>query len=401
MTLYFIAAGIFLLGLCASTISLFFRKTRKIGKYGMAGLTCIFITGAISIYIMTLPIEFSRPYLKENINIASLTVKENANNANVYIGGAPSDINHMLMPEFIEVFNSVTPENDLKISNLLDINTLKYDFTAADKMVDASLENNIRVRGHALIFGKLSDTYKQPDFDLWLEQFPENTKKEQLSNLFNRHIETVLEHYKGRILEWDVINEPLDMFGNGKLEENVFYRYLGKEYIEQAFLKAKFFDPNVTLYLNEQFYNYTDDRADAFYQLVVSLLNKGIPVEGIGLQGHMLFYLATPADTAAYVKRFTELGLRVQLTEFEARLRLFKDSTDPYQAQGEYYRDVMKACYNIDGFDGITFWGVDDSKSWLNDMSWLFPLPNEPYLLDHHKNAKPGLVLINELIKTL
>ncbi len=128
--------------------------------------------------------------------------------------------------------------------------------------------------------------------------------------MVEQHIENVLNHYRGKILEWDVVNEPLDMFGNGNLEENVFYRYLGPDYIAQAFIKAKAVDPNITLYLNEQFYNYTDARAEAFYQLVVSLLNKGIPIEGIGLQGHMLFYLVTPKRYCQLCSALYQLRLK-------------------------------------------------------------------------------------------
>lgn len=396
---YFIAAGLFFILLFLSIICLIFKKSRKFGGYSLLTLVVILIITVITTYFMQQPMQFDKNYLTKKTNVATLPVKLNASQARIFLGAAPNHIEQMLRPEFNQVFNSITPENALKISDLLNIETMTYNFEQADILVEQAISQNIRVRGHTLVFGKLSDQYKKPDLDLWLSQFPEHERKAKLTALVEQHIENVLNHYRGKILEWDVVNEPLDMFGNGNLEENVFYRYLGPDYIAQAFIKAKAVDPNITLYLNEQFYNYTDARAEAFYQLVVSLLNKGIPIEGIGLQGHMLFYLVTPKDTASFVQRFTNLGLKVQLTEFEARLRLFKDFADPYQAQGEYYRDVIQACYEINGFDGVTFWGVDDSYSWLNDMTWLFALPNEPYLLDAQQQAKPGLLLINQWLK--
>lgn len=397
---YYIAAGLFLALLLIALLSLIFKKSRKAGGYGLLALVMVLVISVITTYFMQQPMQFAKHYLTEKTKVSSLPVKLNANHAGVYLGAAPNQLTQMLRPEFNQIFNSITPENALKISDLLNIESMTYNFEQADILVEQAISQNIRVRGHALVFGKLSDQYKKPDLDLWLSQFPEHNRKAKLATLVNQHIETVLNHYRGKIFEWDVVNEPFAMFGNGNLEENVFYRYLGPDYIAQAFIKAKAVDPNITLYLNEQFYNYTDARAEAFYQLVVSLLNKGIPIEGIGLQGHMLFYLASAADTAHFVKRFTDLGLKVQLTEFEARLRLFKDFADPYQAQGEYYRDVIQACYEINGFDGVTFWGVDDSYTWLNDMAWLFALPNEPYLLDAQHQAKPGLLLINQWLKS-
>lgn len=400
MTWYFVAAGGFLLILLATIIGLFFKKSRRIAKYSLSAIAIILVVVAIVVLVTRQPLIFEKHYLASTQNITTLDLKTQAKKAGIYLGVAPSNAGQMQEPAFTHLFNSITPENDLKISHLLNIDTMEHDFTQADAMVMQAIQKDIRIRGHALVFGKLSDLYKKPDLDLWLTQFPEKQRREKLTELLDNHFLKVLNHYRGIILEWDVVNEPLAMFGNGRLEENVFYRYLGKEYIEQAFVKARAIDPTIGLYLNEQFYNYTDQRAEAFYQLVVSLLNKGVPIDGIGLQGHMLFNLASVKETADYVKRFTAIGLKVQITEFEARLRLFSDAEDPYLAQGEYYRDVMKACYAIEGFDGLTFWGVDDSRSWLNEMSWLFALPNEPYLLDAQKQAKPGLILINEWLKS-
>ncbi|MGJ8692620.1 MAG: endo-1,4-beta-xylanase [Thalassotalea sp.] len=401
MLIYIVALVIYLLSLLAGMVCLFFKKSRAVAKYLLSGLGVITLVVLIWLFIYQQPITFERNYLQSQVKVTELKVKQQSEQAQVYIGAAPSNLAQMLTPAFKQTFTSVTPENALKLGDLFNIETLAYDFSAADAIVDEALNNNLRVRGHALIFGKLSDVYKKPDLTLWLSQFPAADRKAQLQALVDRHFERVLNHYRGKITEWDVINEPLEMFSNGSLEENVFYRHLGAEYIAQAFIKAKTIDASLTLYLNEQFYNYTDQRAEAFYQLVVNLLAQGVPIDGIGLQGHMLFYLASVAETTDYIKRFTALGLKVQLTEFEARLRLFENANDPYQAQGEYYRAMLAACYALDGFDGITFWGVSDDKSWLDEMSWLFPLPNEPYLLDANQAAKPGLILISELLKRM
>ncbi len=399
MTLYINLAGIFMLALVASILAMFFNKSRPVAKFLLVFLTAILVVAVITVLYFRRPMEFEKHYVNTALPLETLLLNKRLQQAGMYLGAPPRNANQLDSHAYRHVFNSITPENDLKLGHLLDIETLEYDFTQADALVTEAIKRNIRVRGHALVWGKLSDIFNAPDLDLWLSHFPELERTAKLTHLLDLHITSVLNHYQGKILEWDVVNEPLEMFGRGQLEKNVFYRHLGEEYIERAFFKAKAIDPELQLYLNEQFFNYTDQRAEAFYQLVMSLLNKGVPIDGIGLQGHMVFHLATPEETAAYVKRFTSLGLKVQITEFEARLRLFSDAQDPYQAQGEYYRDVMRICYEIDGFDGITFWGVDDSISWLDDMSWLFPKPNEAYLLDAQQRAKPGLILIDQWLK--
>jgi len=67
---------------------------------------------------------------------------------------------------------------------------------------------------------------------------------------------------------------------------------------------------------------------------------------------------------------------------------LFKDADDPYQAQAEYYGELLKVCLENPACIGVTFWGFTDAHSWM-DASWFFTKPNEPYFYDHDMNPKP------------
>ncbi|HMY40096.1 MAG TPA: endo-1,4-beta-xylanase, partial [Marinagarivorans sp.] len=219
-----------------------------------------------------------------------------------------------------------------------------------------------------------------------------------LQELVDHHIDKMLSHYKGRITQWDVVNEPLGLFGQGSLEDNVFLRTLGPDYIARAFTRAHAVDGDAKLFLNEQFDRYTGPRAEAFINLVRALKDKGVPLHGVGLQHHMLFTLAAAQETKEFIERLAALGVEVEITELDARLRLFADEQNPHLAQAEYYRDIIKTCFDISACKGVTFWGLHDQDAWHKEIPWMFPNPNAPYLFDENKTAKIAVQLISEEI---
>jgi Beta-1,4-xylanase len=351
------------------------------------------VVSALWIYY---PREYIRSYLASVPETVSLGNK--ASLAGVNVGAAVRDMNQLNDSRYLQLYNSVTPENALKLGRVMtDLDTQTYDFEEADALVNHALAMGLNVRGHALVFGKASDMFKSPDLDAWLEQYPETQRSAMLTQLMRQHISVMLQHYRGRIHTWDVVNEVLDLFGNGNIEKNVFQRYVGEDYIEIALRTAKEADETIKIVLNEQLNNYTDNRAEAFFELIKSLVERGVPLDGVGLQAHNLYSLTPPHTLKAYMKRFAALGLSVEITELEARLKLFSNFDDPYLAQGKFYRDITQQCLDVKACLGVTFWGYSDETSWMNELPYLFPVPNEPYLLDINRKVKPAVSLIESL----
>ena len=371
----------------------------RIRGHAIKVLLCSMMCAVLVVVWVYYPRTYARDYVKAAaVAPVDISLAQSARGADFEVGSAVRTLSQLNDAQYTQLFTSVTPENLLKIEGVVsDINTQEYNFTAADALVDQALNKGLRVRGHALVFGKASDMFKAPDLDAWLERFPVEQRKAILTDFMQQHITKMLNHYRGRIHEWDVVNEVLDLLGNGNIEENVFYRYVGPDYIRLALETAKQVDPTIKIYINEQLNNYTDKRAEAFYQLIKTLVDQGAPLDGIGLQGHSLFHLAPPETLKAYMLRFESLGLTIEITELEARLRLFEGEADPYYAQGEYYRDITRQCLAVAACKGITFWGYSDATSWMDDLYFLFPKPNEPYLLDSLGRVKPGVGLIDAL----
>jgi endo-1,4-beta-xylanase len=258
----------------------------------------------------------------------------------------------------------------------------------------------MRVRGHTLVWGKLSDRFKSPDLTTYLEDYPSEERGKVLQVIVDNHITTVLNHFKGRIHTWDVVNEPMSMLRDGDLEDNVYLKYLGEDYIAGSFVLAHAVDPDMKLFLNENFLSYTGRTAEAFIELLKKLKDNNVPVHGVGIQAHVTSKADTSiADLKYFIDRITDLGFEVEITELDARLRLFMGADDPFEAQGSYYARLLKTCMSNPSCKGLTFWGFSDSNCWQDEMPVLFPKPNDPYLFDREINPKPAYYGIYRILK--
>ncbi len=396
INLFKLVSLITVLLLVSSIVLIFIKRFRKTGTRMLGVIFSVMILGAVYFYF---PRHFKRNYLSEAADPVNVSFRRYADSLHFFIGAVGS-IADLGDPRFCNNFNSTTPETALKLGSLLkDKKIGEYDFTHADSIVDLALEKHLRVRGHVLVWGKLSDMFKSPDLQAYLDKFPENERDTILWNLIDDHITTVLNHFRGRIGTWEVVNEPLATWGSGEYEKNVFYRYLGKEYIPRSFILAHKTDPELKLFLNEFFLDYHGKRSESFIRLLKELKEKGVPVYGVGIQSHVISADTSFDEFRTFVKKITDLGLVVEITELDARLSIFRAAKDPYKAQGEYYGKMLKACLENPMVRGITFWGFSDAHSWYDDMSIVFPKPNEPYLFDPDMHPKPAFYDLYNVFK--
>lgn len=284
-------------------------------------------------------------------------------------------------------FNSVTPENATKWRLLLRDGRLgAYDFALADRIVDRSRALGLRVRGHVLVWGHM----EIPD---GLEESvgAATDPAAALREAIRHHIRTTLDHFRGRIDQWDVVNEPLSWTA-AEMHGNVFQRTLGTAYIDHAFRCAREADPSVALYLNEQLWDYDGQRAMLFLQLLAELKQRGVPIDGIGIQGHVnMFPLPSHTSLRAYLDQIAALGFTVEFTEVDARLRLFDRAAEPYQAQGDYLGAMIRVARTHPACRGVTFWGLSDHRNWYDEQAPFKHLqPNAPLLWDETMRPKPA-----------
>lgn len=327
----------------------------------------------------------------------------------------------------ISEFNSIVIEHHLKWSPL--VHTLpgpisesspptlhlgKYDFSHVDAMVDFAIRHNLHIKGHVLVWHVTSPP------------FLEEMSSIQVKEAVKRHIFTTMNYFKGRITMWDVVNEALA--SDGTLVENVFYRKMGPDYIEQCFRWAH--EAN-----NEAFLIYNDNKvegcgavagdgdgnnrhskapiqakADGFYNLLKDLVSKGVPIHGAGMQAHfsaggtMHQRPPTPAMVKRQIRRIGELGLKVNISEMDVRVSklptnssLAFDNDMKSAAQTQIYQDILSAALSEPSFDGIWLWGFSDRHTWVKN----FYYDDAPLIFDEKYQKKESYVGVQKALQTL
>jgi endo-1,4-beta-xylanase len=331
---------------------------------------------------------------------ADCTLAEAADEVGFYAGVAvsanlPQDREDLVL----EHFNSITSENALKWGSLTN-GLGNYDFTQADALIDWAQDMGLRIRGHVLVWGKMPGHGHPSDLQQLIDQ-AEDPAAFTLDAI-RTHIATTAGRYAGRIDSWDVVNEPLALAGGG-FERNIFYNATGTEYIAEAFHAARLAAPNAKLFLNEYFYFYDGPRANAFLALLDQLLDAGVPIDGVGIQGHVYLPLPHLEPLKNFLARIADRGLEIEFTEADvakiAIIGRILDGADVYELQAEIYGTMADACAQTPQCKGFTVWGTDDAHCWLDG---LFPFnelsPNHGLLLDTDLQPKPAYYAVRDAI---
>jgi len=265
----------------------------------------------------------------------------------------------------LTAFGSLTPENELKWETT-EPDRGTYDFGPADRIVSFAQQHGMAVRGHTLVWH-----LQNPG---WLADLSPAELRAALAD----HIRTLMQHYAGRIAEWDVVNEAVG--DDGRLRPSLWLDKLGPGYIALAFRLAHQADPQAKLFYNDYGAEGEGTKADAVFELVSALKREGVPIDGIGLQGHVDTH--PPPGYAANIARFARLGLRLELTELDVRTRT--DDAAARSAQAAQYARLVDGCRACARF---TVWGVDDDDSWVPGA---YPGFGHATLLDGDLRPKPA-----------
>ena len=334
---------------------------------------------------------------------ADCTLAETARQAGVFVGAAIGSPD--LPAEQATIprdFNSITPENAMKWGSLAPT-VGNYDFADADAIADFAASAGVRLRGHTLLW-----KHQLPaDLEDTVEAATDPAAK--LRELIDEHLSTVVPRYRDVVAVWDVVNEPLQEF-TGDLDLNIFGRTLGETYIDEAFRRVHELDPDAQLVLNEFFLTYGvgtrfEEKTRGFLDLVERLLDRGVPVHGVGVQAHFnglvpdLIPLPTREELEGFLRALADLGVFVELTELDVSINYFRGDPDPFARQAEFYGEVVEACMAVPRCTAVTTWGIDDSRTWLDRWELSAPLaPHEPLLFDAALEPKPAYFAVRDAV---
>ncbi|MFE1882815.1 endo-1,4-beta-xylanase, partial [Streptomyces diastatochromogenes] len=226
-------------------------------------------------------------------------------------------------------FSSLTPGNAMKWGTVEPAQG-SFNWSEADQIVAFAQAHNQQVRGHTLVWHSQNPS--------WLTNG--SWTSAQLSSLLQNHISTEVGRYKGKIAAWDVVNEPFNE--DGSYRSTLWYNGLGSGYIASALTWAHAADPDAKLYINDYNVEGVNAKSTALYNLVKSLKQQGVPIDGVGLQAHLILG-QVPATLQQNIQRFADLGVDVAITELDVRMALPADSTKLAQ-QAADFKSVVAAC---------------------------------------------------------
>jgi endo-1,4-beta-xylanase len=292
----------------------------------------------------------------------------------------------------VREFNSLTAENAMKMGPIHPEEN-RYNWQVADAVVHFAQAHHMKVRGHTLCW------HQQTPAWLFKDNGQTVTKEVLLARLKD-HITTIVNRYKGKIYCWDVVNEVIDDDSTQFLRESPWHSIIGDEFIARAFEYAHAADPDALLFYND----YNTERPEKrkrLYRLLKKLVDAKVPIHGVGLQAHWSIYEPSEKELRETIEQFASLGLKIQFTELDVSVYPWEKNTRTRkpgesdvltplqeQLQREQYKRIFKIFREYkDVITGVTFWGISDRRTWLNN----YPVrgrKNYPLLFDDSLKRK-------------
>ncbi len=283
-------------------------------------------------------------------------------------------------------FDMLVPENAWKFQYVHPTRH-NYDFSQVDALMAFAKSNNMQMRGHPLAWHHLIPS--------WVEKG--NFTRDEWMAILREHIQTLMGRYRGQIPIWDVVNEAINR--DGSLRDTIWLRHIGPEYIDLAFRWAHEADPQARLFYCDYGTEELGQKSDAVYDLVRGLLQRGVPVNGVGFQAHLgLSYAPKLEPLAENFQRLGELGLEVQFTELDVKVQ---DGTGSWEKrlaeQAKVYAGLLQTCLQAKSCTAFTTWGFTDRYSWIGDLTGL---GEAPLLFDKSYRPKAAYKAIQQVLSS-
>ena len=310
--------------------------------------------------------------------------------------------NQEQMDMIVREFNSITAENVMKPGEIHPAEGV-WNFEQADRVADFCRQYGIPLRGHNLCW--------HSQFCDWMftDKKGKPVSKEVFYKRLREHIHTVVNRYKDVVYAWDVVNEAISDQGFARPGEEPnpyrnsrLYQLCGDEFIAKAFEFAHEADPDAILFYND--YNETEPgKRDRIYNMVKKMQDAGVPITGIGMQGHYNIYGPADEDIEAAIVKYSQLVKHIHVTELDIRvnedmggmLRFNQGDSQPLPSylailQQDQYNRVFKVLRKYhDVIDNVTFWNLSDRDSWLG-------VNNHPLLFDENYKAKTVYKIVRD-----
>ena len=244
----------------------------------------------------------------------------------------------------------------------------KYDFSGADQIIDFAQAHGMRARGHTLVWYAANPP--------WLEPTVQQASDTRQRQLMTGYIDVAMRRYAGRISEWDVVNETLEPNqgrADGMRAENLWMKAMGEQYIDLAFHRAREVDGEATLFLGDYGLEHDSPRCErrrtAMLKLLDRLMSRGVPVDAIGIQGHLKPYKEpfNQRQFADFLETLSGYGLKLAITELDIADRGGPPNPDKRDREvAAFAKAFLDVALDNPAMGSVLCWGVSDRDSWLS-----------------------------------
>jgi endo-1,4-beta-xylanase len=324
------------------------------------------------------------------VNSLAQTLRRRADVRGVLVGAAvdPRRFNEPAYASTLaREFNMVEPENVMKWGTLRP-GPETFDFGPGDRVVEFARAHEMKVRGHCLLWSEYNPA--------WLASG--GFTPEQLNAMLREHVFKVMRHYAGKVFAWDVVNESF--LADGSVETSVWYdspgiglKGQGTAYIERAFRWAREADPKALLFYNDYDTEGVNAKSDAVYRMVRDFRARGVPIDGVGIQAHIMNLDTKDIESfAANLKRLAALGVQIHVTEMDVGLQVDAQgrlqNPEDLKRQADIYRLIAEACFREPRCTAFQTWGFTDKYSWIPE--YMKGRKGAPLLFDQAYAPKPA-----------
>ena len=325
-------------------------------------------------FVCAMPVPAQEASLRE-------LAQRNSRYIGAAVGGAFWDDEPVYREILKREFSMLVAENAMKFEPI-EPSQGNFNWTKADALIDFAEENRMKVRGHTLVWHRESG---------WAEDL--QATREEMIAVMQNHIRTVVGRYKGRISHWDVVNEAIDE-GGDVLRDSFWRRKIGDDYIDIAFQTAHEADPDALLFYNDFGAENMGDKSDKVYNLAKGMLERGIPIHGVGMQCHFSNTGFQADEVDRNMKRLNDLGLMAAITELDFCVEMPADESDLEQ-QKQHYKRIMEVCLENTNCTSLLTWGFTDKYSWIPSH---FEGKGAALPLDADYEPKPGYYGLREAL---
>jgi endo-1,4-beta-xylanase len=320
----------------------------------------------------------------------------------------------MLVSEYEMKFDQIWPDlTDKPEATSLSERMVEPHFEAGNSLCEFAKDHNMVVRGHTLIWHEAlprwltkEDAGLSDKSRVWTQN-----DREELLTVMGKHINTTVkyyeEHYKGTVVCWDVVNEAINESSPYILRKNsTWYKGIGEDYIDKAFQYAYNADmedghKDLELFYNDYGGEAWNEKADAIYELVCKLKDRGVPIDGVGFQMHIYDMNKNPVDEklASNIKRFTDKGFKVHITEMEVWPKNPASQQD-LELQSNIYKEVMNICLQNPKVTAFVVWGFTDKYVWTPEVIPDYKKgKDKPFIFDESYQKKLAYCGLQEALR--